>query len=86
MGAAFGWTLAGALLASAGLGVWFWLVAPMNAVLAAWTAASLPADWTSVRNSWEAGHAVHAMPFGLSFAALLAAALGETPRPRFRLR
>jgi hypothetical protein len=81
---AFGWTLAAALLVSAGLAAWFVLVAPMNAVLAQWTPASLPADWTTVRDRWEAGHAVHAALFGLGFAALLMGLLARARRPVYR--
>jgi hypothetical protein len=51
--AAFGWTLASALCLSAGLTVWFLLVAPVNAALAGWTPEALPADWTSYRDQWR---------------------------------
>jgi hypothetical protein len=78
---AVGWTLAAALLVSAGLAAWFLLVAPMNEAMAARTPATLPPDWATVRNRWEAGHAVHAALFALGFAALLASVLAETGRP-----
>jgi hypothetical protein len=73
------WTLTAALCTTFGLVVWFWLVAPMNAVLGAWTAETLPADWISVRNQWEIGHAIHSALFGFGFVSLLAALLAETP-------
>ena len=76
---AFGWTLAAALCVTAGLAIWFLLVAPMNAVLNGWTPDALPADWTAVRNRWEAGHALHAAFFLLGFGALAIAVLAETP-------
>jgi Domain of unknown function (DUF1772). len=76
---AFGWTLAAALSVTAGLVDWFLLVSPMNAVLSAWTAETLPPQWTGVRDQWELGHAIHAAFFALGFAALLVAILAETP-------
>ena len=44
--------------------------APVNAQVATWTAATLPADWTAARARWEAAHAVSAL-FGLTATALL---------------
>jgi hypothetical protein len=73
------WTLAAAVCTTAGLGVWFVMVAPVNAALNGWTPDTLPADWTAYRNRWEAGHAVHAALFALGFGALVAAILAETP-------
>ncbi|MBC9176158.1 DUF1772 domain-containing protein [Pseudoroseomonas ludipueritiae] len=35
--------------------------APVNAAVAAWTTATLPADWSSYRLRWEFGHAVAAL-------------------------
>jgi len=75
---AFGWTLAAAICVSVGLGVWFWRVAPMNAIIAAWAPQTLPASWTEARNQWELGHAIHALLFGLGFGSLVAALLAET--------
>ncbi|MFZ5790870.1 MAG: hypothetical protein ACOY3L_09245 [Pseudomonadota bacterium] len=75
---AWRWTLIAALCVSAGLGVWFWLVSPMNAALNAWTPETLPPDWTRYRDQWEIGHAIHAALFGLGFGALVIALLGET--------
>ncbi len=82
------WTLAAAVCVTAGLGVWFALVAPMNAALSGWTPETLPADWTSYRNQWETGHAIHAALFGLGFSALVIALLAETPSeaPRSPMR
>lgn len=76
---AFGWTLTAAVCVTAGLAVWFLLVAPMNTVLNGWTPETLPADWVSVRNRWETGHAIHAALFLLAFGALVTALLAETP-------
>ena len=79
--AAFGWTLASALCLSAGLTVWFLLVAPVNAALAGWTPETLPAEWASYRDQWETGHAIHCALFALGFAGLVISLLAETPNP-----
>jgi hypothetical protein len=83
---AFAWTIAAGLCITAGLAVWFAVVAPVNAALSGWTPETLPADWSSFRDRWEIGHAVHAALFGLGFSALVIALLVETPgsagRPR----
>ena len=75
---AFLWTGAAGLCVTAGLAVWFATVAPVNAALSGWTPENLPADWTSFRDRWEIGHAVHAALFGLGFGALVIAVLAET--------
>jgi len=51
--------LAAALCVSTGL-VWALAVAPVNAALNGWTAATLPADWSAWLDRRETGHAVHA--------------------------
>lgn len=79
---AFRWTLAGTIFLAAALVVWFAFVAPMNAEFAQWTTASIPADWTRVRNQWEYSHAAR---FGLQligFTALLISVLVEVPGRR----
>jgi hypothetical protein len=78
-GRAFGWTLGAAVGVTAGLAVWFALVAPMNAALNGWTPATLPSDWRSYRNQWELGHAIHCVLFLLAFSALVIAILIEAP-------
>jgi hypothetical protein len=85
-GPAFPWTLAAALLVSAGLAAWFALVAPLNAVIAGWAAATLPSDWIVVRNRWELGHAVHCLFWLLGFGALAISILRETPVLEMRHR
>ena len=72
------WTLAAAICVSVGLGEWFVVVAPMNAVLGAWTPGAIPSNWTHVRDRWELGHAIHAALFGLGFGNLVIALLVET--------
>jgi len=43
------WTIVAAVCVTAGLAAWFSLVAPMNAVLGAWTPEALPAERASCR-------------------------------------
>jgi magnesium-transporting ATPase (P-type) len=76
---AAGLTLTAALSMTLGLAVWFWLVAPMNAIIAGWTPQTVSPDWLAVRDQWETGHAIHALLFGLGFGALTAALIAETP-------
>jgi hypothetical protein len=70
-------TLAAALCGSAALAVWFAYVDPVNAALTVWTPQTLPSNWTSYRDQWEAGHAASAILFALAFSALVAALLSE---------
>lgn len=63
--------LVAAIATTLALAVWVAVVAPMNAALGGWTAATLPADWTAYRNQWETGHAVGAVLFLIAFIALL---------------
>jgi hypothetical protein len=62
-----------AIAASVGLAVWAIVVAPMNSVLSAWTAETMRADWTLVRNRWELGHAAQAVLYGIALVSLMLA-------------
>ena len=44
--------------------------APVNAQVSAWTAATLPPDWTAARARWETAHAASAV-FGMTATAIL---------------
>jgi len=66
------WLCAGAAYAAM-IGVYFVFNAPVNAAVAGWSAATLPANWEAYRWQWEAGHAISAL---LSFAALFAVVRG----------
>lgn len=57
---AFRFAIAATVLYAAALAVWFGLVNPANAVLAAWTPGPIPADFDAVRLRWEIGHMVAA--------------------------
>lgn len=51
---------------------------PINQQIAVWTPTTLPANWTELRDRWEAAHATS---FGfalIAFIALLVAALRDT--------
>ncbi len=47
--------------------VFFWLVAPANAVFASATLQNIPSNWADMRTGWEMGHGIR---FGLQFVAL----------------
>ena len=64
------WTLAAAVAVTIGLIDWALVVSPMNGVLNGWTPASVPGEWTAVRNRWEVGHAVQAVLFAVGFVCL----------------
>lgn len=71
-----GWLmLLAALSTTAGLALWFALVAPMNARINGWSPATLPTNWTASRDQWELGHVLHAALFGVAFCAVAAATL-----------
>lgn len=81
-----GWRWTPSALAGAavglGLAVWAGFTHPANQTLNAWTATSLPADWTSVRTRWETSHAVHATLIAFALAVLLSSVVrgGDTSR------
>jgi hypothetical protein len=81
---AFRFSLSGALLLAAGLGLWAALVAPANAVMAGWVPATLPADFAAVRDRWEGGHTVVAIAKLAGFASLVLGLLldGSLPGER----
>jgi hypothetical protein len=47
--------------------VFFWLVAPANAVFLVAMLPSIPLNWTDLRSNWETGHTIR---FALQFGAL----------------
>jgi len=62
--------LLAAICSSAGLIEWFVVVSPLNTRLNSWGPATLPADWTTIRDRWELGHVVHAVLLGVALCAL----------------
>ncbi len=74
---AFWFALAGAVLLAAGLGAWFTLVAPANAILATWQPGPLPPDFDAVRLRWETGHMVVAAAKLMGFVSICVAVLAR---------
>jgi len=78
--AAFRWVAAGFLLMVAALVITLAVEVPIDNRIETWTAATLPADWRSIRSRWELWHTVRTFA---SIAALAAVAIGAvvTGRP-----
>lgn len=76
----FGRTLGAAVLLTVSFAVFFLVVQPVNAALATWTAATLPADWAAHRLQWELGHAARMVLAAAGLALLIQVALRETRR------
>jgi len=53
------------------LAVFFVFNQPVNTVIAEWTPAALPADWSDYRLCWEIGHALTALLSVFAFVTLL---------------
>lgn len=54
---------------------------PINGQIAAWTPATLPANWRQARDAWEACHATSAGLAAVAFCTLLIATLCDTVQP-----
>jgi hypothetical protein len=74
----FALTVAAAICVTAGLAIWFAMVAPANAQMARWTAIPLPDNWMQTRRLWESGHAISAVLDLVGFGALIASVLFDT--------
>jgi hypothetical protein len=48
---------------------------PVNTRVEYWSAATLPADWSTYRDTWEMAHAASAVLSGIALIALLAATI-----------
>jgi hypothetical protein len=48
---------------------------PVNTKVAGWTPATLPADWSSYRDTWETAHAVSAILSALALLVLVVATI-----------
>ena len=73
----FALTLVAALCLSAGLALFFAVVAPVNTAFATWTPEALPADWPQYRLRWEFAHAARAALAMVALGALVRAALAD---------
>ncbi len=73
--------------ALAGLGLFGTLISywvgnrPVNALVASWTADTVPADWPTYRASWENARAVSAALSSAAFLLLLAQTVWSPRRP-----
>lgn len=72
-------TLAAAAALGAALLLWWLRIAPANAVMAAWTPDTVPADWLRWRDQWEYTHAANFVLKLVALGALVASVLAETP-------
>lgn len=61
------------------LGCYWFGNRPINADVAAWTATTLPADWMTYRDRWDAFHATSTVFAAVAFVALAFATLSEAP-------
>lgn len=66
------------LLLVAAFGVWLLVTAPVNAKVLAWTATTIPQEWTELRQRWEYSHAARFALHLLAFSTLLASVLVRT--------
>lgn len=78
-GAAFYWTVGGALLLVMAFVSRIVFVSTANAELARWLTNPVPANWTSTRNQWEYAHAGNAFVKIAGFSCLVISLLVETP-------
>lgn len=53
------------------LAAYFWGNRPVNALVAGWTASTLPGDWSGYRDQWETAHAISAVLSGVALLVLL---------------
>jgi hypothetical protein len=65
-----------AALAFAGMLVDYWFGnRPLNDQIASWTSATIPADWTNVRDRWDTVHTISTVFAAVAFGSLLAGLL-----------
>ncbi len=58
---------------------------PLNDRIASWTAQTLPADWSTVRDRWDIAHSISAIFAAVALASLLTQVMPERP-PRIASR
>ncbi len=75
------WPLISAIGFAGMLGAFAFGNRPLNAQIASWTATTLPADWTAVRDRWDTAHTISGVFAAVAFFSLLAGALVD-PRER----
>lgn len=75
-------TLIAAVCVGAMLLVFFFGNNPINIQVATWTPTTLPPDWTTYRDRWDACHATSAALSFVAFICLLIATLRDTRVPQ----
>ncbi|MGA8112503.1 MAG: hypothetical protein WCA46_02450 [Actinocatenispora sp.] len=78
--AAFGLSLASAILFAIGLAEWGAVVQTANTVQAQWDPSAMPSDWTTTREQWEFGHVGHFVIFFVGFVMQLVVWSRTAPR------
>ena len=76
---AYRWTLIAMMAMGAAQVAWWLLIFPANQAIETWTPATMPIDWTRIRDQWEYTHVVRAVLHILSLSALVISLLVETP-------
>lgn len=76
---AFVWTMIGTVCLAAALVLWFVWILPVNMEISRWTAASVPENWTQLRDQWEYTHATRFVIQLIGFSSLMLSILNEIP-------
>lgn len=76
---AFQWTLAGTVCLALAFIFFLVFTEPMNREIFQWSAGSVPADWTRIRNQWEYSHVTRFIQQLMGLSALLISVLVEIP-------
>jgi len=79
-------TLVGAACMVAAQVAWWLFVFPVNSQMVNWTAESLPANFTELRDQWEYAHAARAILQIVGLGSLVLSVLAETPTEPARCR
>jgi uncharacterized membrane protein len=77
--AAFHLTLVGFLLFVTALVVTLVVEVPIDNTIKAWTVASLPPDWSQLRDRWETFHVIRTFASVTGLALILAGAVWQAP-------
>ncbi|MEP0905458.1 hypothetical protein NC969_08085 [Leptolyngbya subtilissima ST-M1] len=78
-GAAFYWTLGGAVLLGLAFVGWLVFVVPMNAEFDTWLTEPVPTDWMRYRDQWEYAQAAIALIKTLGLSCLVISVLLDAP-------
>ncbi len=73
------WPIVSAIAFAAMLAAYWFGNRPINDQVAAWTAETVPADWTALRDRWDTVHTLSAVFAAVAFGSLL---IGVLTAPR----